>query len=98
MESQKPRWVFYLRVACKHFVPCPKCQEVIEKQVETDLTEMNYQSGYQIAENVVYRKLCDECKKGIVKKIMGSDRIILGNKEYEPMFELQREVPKKRNL
>jgi len=95
MESSKTRWVFYLRVACKHFVPCDKCQKIIEKQVETDLTEMNFQTGYQIAENVVFRKLCEKCKKGIVKKIMNSERIILGNKDYEPIFELQREIPKK---
>lgn len=92
-------WTLYLRFATRHFVPCEKCQVAIHKEVESAVYGMSFQNGYQLVEIIVSNVLCKQCRENIAKKIMHSDRIILGNKEYEPLIELQREwdeVPESR--
>ena len=92
--TSKPKqiWKLYLRLACKHFVPCSQCQQNIEKYVKERIILMSFQTGYQITEGVICDVLCEECGTKLVETIMKAERIILGNKEYEPVFELQRGI------
>lgn len=91
------KWVFYVRFACKHFNPCSECQKKIDKYVEKRVGDMDFQKGYQIVEGAIVDCLCKECRKKLAEKIMDSNRIILGNRDYEPLFELQRETESRQN-
>ena len=89
--DRKLVWRLYLRFATRQFVPCEKCQVAIEKEVQIAVNSMSFQNGYQLVEIIINNVLCKQCRENMAKKIMHSDRIILGNKEYEPLIELQRE-------
>lgn len=98
METPKKVWKFYLRLACTSFTPCPECQAKIDEYLTGKINGMYFRDGFRMAEGVLCDVLCSKCKKEFVDTIMKSDRIILGNKEYEPIYELQREIPRKRIL
>jgi len=100
-KKQLLTWQFYLRFIKEWFTPCSKCQEKLEKEWfgndENDIIK-NWQAWILFAKQILeedyivvaFRCICDRCIMRIKKKFKNSKIIIIGNKEYEPPFELQR--------
>ena len=85
--KQEFTWQFYLRIIKTWFIPCNKCQEMIEKQWDVGVfLDGTY---YDKFISWVSVRLCKKCIDGIYELNRRAE-VILGNREYEPPVELSR--------
>jgi hypothetical protein len=93
-------WQLYIRPIKLWFEPCPKCQALIDEEY-SDCIKNNLLPNSSLFSAVSRRDfttlpmllvtiICKDCKKYLLKKMLDASEVILGNKDYEPMFELSR--------
>ena len=92
--KQQLLWEFYIRFLKEHFTPCGNCQNKINSEFERLFKPARNKdidikdSGTRFVELRWYH-LCKRCKRQINEKF-GIAEVIFGNKDYEPLLELQR--------
>lgn len=93
-RKQRMTWQFYLRFASTWFEPCKDCQKIIDKGWD----EFGWRAmipqeiGHLAIPNMVGHALlglCKQCRRNLFKKIENTN-LIFGNKDYNPLIELQR--------
>lgn len=93
-KKQRLTWQFFLRFAKKWFTPCNECQEMLDKAYHKYAWRAMIPKpiGALAIPDMVdcgLRGLCEPCRKKLFRTIKDVD-LIFGNKDYEPLVELQR--------
>lgn len=78
-------WRFFLRIVGQWFTPCSNCQDTIDEVWRVHGPALSFD-----VKDVLNSRICGKCKKQIQEFMLNADRIIVGNKDYEPLVELQR--------
>lgn len=82
-------WQFYIRTLKSWFIPCGKCQNVIDKEY-TSCVQIGDLGDLNRLPTIIFPSFCKECKEIIRKKLVKANEVIIGNKDYEPVLELSR--------
>jgi hypothetical protein len=86
--KQRLMWRFFIRPLHEWFTPCEKCQETIDELLRVDT--LNFIMDAQPFD--LYRNhICEKCKKQVNEMIHDDATLIIGNADYEPRLELNRQ-------
>ena len=88
--KQELTWQLYVRPVKLWFQPCLKCQKLIDNEYCECIKNNLLGDLTTLPMLLVVSRFCKECKKYLQEKMLETWEVILGNKDYEPTFELSR--------